>query len=143
ARDGFNRQAFRGISVPLERLDATLNIDYRVAPWAKWFAQVSYASTRAKVMAEPFPLDSYNIYGANFAANQAQCVPGPLGVDQCIYGVPLTSAIVPAAIKAAERALEPGVPDSNLVVCFSRRMTEIGIRNGVALGQTYRVATGL
>lgn len=141
ARDGFNRQAFRGISAPLERLDATLNIDYRVAPWAKWFAQVSYASTRARVTAEPFPLDSYNIYGANFAANQAQCVDNA-GVTQCIYGIPLTSAIVPEAIRVVERARQPGVPDQNLVVGFSRRMTEIGTRNGESLRQTYRLATG-
>ena len=141
ARDGFNRQAFRGISAPIERIDAAANIDYRISDWAKWFAQLTYSSTRADVAAEPFPLDSYNVYGANFSANQPQC-PTTGVVTHCLYGIPLTSAIVPEAIRQLERAAEPGVPDEDLVVGFSRRMTEIGTRNGEALRQTYRVATG-
>jgi iron complex outermembrane receptor protein len=143
ARDGFNRQAFRGISAPLQRLGASANLDYKVSDAIKWFAQLTYNSTRAQVAAEPFPLDSYNIYGGNRSANQQQCpTPAPGGAVHCIYGIPLTSAIVPEAIRVLERAAQPGVPDSDLVVGFSRRMSDIATRDGYALRQTYRVVTG-
>ena len=141
ARDGFNRQAFRGIAAPVQRIGASANLDYKVSDAVKWFAQLTYNSTRAQVAAEPFPLDSYNIYGANVSGNQPQC-PVTAGVAHCVYGIPLTSALVPEAIRVVERAAQPGVPDSDLVVGFSRRMSDIATRDGYAQRQTYRVVTG-
>jgi iron complex outermembrane recepter protein len=143
ATDGFNRNSSRALSAPIERYSAAFNASLDLSSGARWFGQFMYSATTAQVEGEGFPLDGFNIYGANNPANTQQCADfDGDGDSECKFGIPILSAIVPDDIRLAAIAANPTIAPEDIVIGFRRRMTEVGTRNGEATRQTFRLATG-
>lgn len=140
ADHGFNRQAFRGLSVPTERLLVSGVLNYSIANGLNWFMETSYSSTETNSSLEPFALASDDIYGDN----RADCfdTDGDNINDECDFGIPALSPLVPSAILQAAREANPSIADESLVIGFARRATELGQRGADNLRQTFRVVTG-
>jgi outer membrane receptor protein involved in Fe transport len=129
---GYNRQSARLLQVPLKQGNFAGYLNYEFNPSAKFFAELNYVKSKLTSQIEATPLGSDQVYGA-FAFCDA-------GI--CENGVPIASAIVPEAVRAAARAANPGVADDNLVVGFRRRLNEIGFRGNDIDRDTFRVVTG-
>lgn len=129
---GYNRQAQRLLQVPLEQGNFAGYLNYEFNPSARFFAELNYVKSKLSSQIEPTPLGSDQVYGAF-----AFCEDGT-----CANGVPITSAVVPEALRAAVRAANPGVTDDNLVVGFRRRLTEVGNRGNEIDRDTFRIVTG-
>ena len=129
---GYNRQAQRLLQVPLEQGNFAGYLNYEFNPSARFFAELNYVKSKLSSQIEPTPLGSDQVYGAF-----AFCEDGT-----CANGVPITSAIVPEALRAAVRTANPGVADENLVVGFRRRLTEVGNRGNEIDRDTFRIVTG-
>ncbi|MFM9735962.1 hypothetical protein, partial [Streptomyces niveiscabiei] len=56
--NGFNRQAFRYIAVPVERMLFAGRAHYELTDGIDLFGEATYAKTKASRQLEPFPLDS-------------------------------------------------------------------------------------
>lgn len=139
AADGFNRQAFRALSIPNERITASAILDYEISPWANFFTEITYSSTDTQSRLEPFPLGGDDIYGS-----QPFCVDddGDGTDDRCVSGAPITGAFVPDAFRDLIRSANPGIPDEDLVYGFARRTTEVNARGAFNTRQTARIVTG-
>ncbi len=146
-QDGFNRNNIRALSTPLERILLSTVTNYEIAPYATVFIEGTYARTQASSELEPFPLSSQDVFdGLPFCFDT-----GVDGLaDQCdpATGIPLSSGVVPQALRDAVLAANPqlnaiaGSP-SEAVVGFARRLSEVGNRGASAKRQTFRVVTGL
>lgn len=130
---GYNRQSARLLQVPMEQVNFAAYGNYEFNPSARLFTEVNYVKSKLNSQIEPTPLGSDQVYG-DFAFCEG-------GV--CANGTPITSAIVPEALRAAVRAANPGVADQNLVVGFRRRLTEVGFRANDIDRQTFRLVTGI
>ena len=123
AGDGFNRQQFRTIAVPIERWNLSALADYDIYDGdnvtVTAFLEGTYGSTFTSTRLEPVPLDSADIFGG-----------APIGYD-------IDNPFVPAEIRAL--ALAGG--DDN--IAFVRRTLEIGPRGNEALRETFRLVAGL
>ena len=137
---GFNRQAFRALSVPTERLLVSGVLNYSITDNLNWFMETNYSSTETNSSLEPFPFGSDDIYGGN----QADCFDtnGDDVNDDCAFGIPALSPLVPLEMLQAAREANPGVSEEDLVIGFARRTTELGRRGADNLRQTFRVVTG-
>lgn len=141
AVDGFNRQAFRALSVPTDRLNASATINLNVADNLTWFTELTYASTETNSAMEPMPLASADIYGDN----QANCTDtdGDDVNDTCNgFGVSINNPFVPEEMRRIAREANAGVSDDELILGFVRRTTELDPRGADNLRQTFRVVTG-
>ncbi|MEO0697040.1 MAG: TonB-dependent receptor [Pseudomonadota bacterium] len=122
--DGFNRQDFRTISVPVERFGLNANAKYSLYEGdsftAEAFLEGSYGSSSTSTAFEPVPLESDDIFG------QGDTV-----------GVSIDNPFVPDAIR--DLALAAG-DDS---IGFKRRTVELGGRGNTALRETFRIVAGL
>ncbi len=141
AQDGFNRQAFRALSVPTERRQFAGVLDFEYNENLSFFAEVNYSQTDTNSSLEPFPLSSEDIYGDN----QAQCfdTTGDGNNDSCDYGVSILNPFVPEGLRAEARAANPGISDDELVLGFARRTTELDQRGASNTRQTFRFVTGI
>ncbi len=141
ARDGFNRSAYRILQVPSKRETFNAQINYELTPWAKLFTEATIVHNELHSTIEPTPLASSQLYyDPATKIGQSPFCQAAVG---CQYGIPLTSASVPDAVKQLVRAANSGVPDSSLVVGFRRRLTEIGARGNDIDRTTFRVVTGV
>jgi len=120
AKYGFNRQAWRMIQVPVDRLMLAANAHYNFSDALQGYVETTFANTSSSQHMEPFALDSGA--GTNSLNND---------------GVSIDNPYMPAAIRAA--AIANGV--TNLP--FFRRMVEFGPRQQTARRDTYRIVTGL
>ena len=132
-QDGFNRQAFRALSVPSERYQIATVIDFAVTETMNLFAEINYSSTESGSSLEPFPLGSDDIYDS-----LPTCT-----ATECTNGVPLLNPFVPEEMRQIVRDANPGIADENLVVGFARRTTELDQRGADNTRQTFRFVTGL
>jgi outer membrane receptor protein involved in Fe transport len=134
ARDGFNRQDFRILQVPDKRISFHSQFNYEIIPQAQVFAEVTYVHHKLFSEIEPTPFGSTQLFdnSAPFCDSTG-----------CVNGIALTSAVVPEAVKAAVRAANPGIADSDLVVGFQRRLNEVGNRGNTIERATFRTVTGL
>lgn len=139
AQYGFNRQSQRVVQVPYEQFTASSYLNYQVRPWAELFTEVNYARTEATSQLEAFPLDGSDLYNEQLA--YCDDFDGD-GDQECDFGIPIASAIVPEAVRAAARAASPGLADDELVVGFRRRIAEVALRGNDAQRQTFRVVSG-
>lgn len=141
AQDGFNRQAFRALSTPTERLQISTLLDFELNDNTTWFMETMYSSVQTASRLEPFPLSSEDIYGDNLP----DCfdTDGDGVNDDCNYGIAITNPLVPEGIRDQARAANPDVDDEDLVVGFARRTTELGARGADNLRQTFRAVTGI
>lgn len=134
ATDGFNRQAFRILQVPDKRINFHSQLNYEINKAAQVFAEVTYVHHKLFSEIEPTPFGSSQLFNNSAPFCTA---------TGCTNGIPLTSASVPEAIKAAVRAANPGRPDSALVVGFQRRLNEVGNRGNELERSTFRTVVGL
>ncbi|WP_084417881.1 TonB-dependent receptor domain-containing protein [Henriciella litoralis] len=138
--DGFNRQAFRALFTPTERITASSVINYELAPWANFFTEINYASTDTRAELEPFPLSYEDVYGGAIQCGDLDS--NAATAPTCINGAPILGAFVPEALRNQIRAANPGIADEDLKYAFVRRTTEVNIRSANNTRQTARIVAG-
>jgi len=131
---GYNRNAVRRISTPVERYLAAGVFNYEVTPEIKAFAEVTYSRVNSSSQIEALALANTDIYN---------------GTTQGI-GIPITNAFIPDSVRAQidaynAAALTDGDPDTNPItqLGFRRRQNEVFDRSNDNVRDTWRVAAGL
>lgn len=123
--DGYNRNADRLLSLPVERLQGTLLGRYQFSDAFGLYAEGQYVRTRSNASLEPSAI-------ANTGAGAAR------NWDGSPYaGIPITSPYVPAAIRAS--AIANGVD----VIQFRRRSNDIFSRSNRNERDFYRGVVGV
>lgn len=145
--DGFNRQAYRTIAVPTERINFAAVTNYEINRHFNLFFEGTYAATETQSRLEPFPLSSEDVFGLTqrFLDDDGDSV-----IDRAAYGIPILNPFVPEDIRQAARdaAIATGdgaelLGDEDLVVGFVRRTTELTNRGAHNIRQTGRVVLGM
>jgi outer membrane receptor protein involved in Fe transport len=126
--NGFNRDAVRLISVPLQRELATGIANWDIAPDVHYFAELTYAHVKAHNEEEPAPIES--LFGGGV----------PAGFNDIHIDNPFIPAPVAAAIAAANSDADP-TNDVSLIA-WRRRSNDIFSRNNFVQRHTFRIATG-
>lgn len=133
--NGFNRQNFRTLAVPVERYLFAARGTYEIFDDTNFFFEGTFNNTTSSRIIEPFPLESGGANGI---------FPGGGGYNVENY-LPGTSTIVanpfvPAAILAAATDTNgDGLRD----IGFARRLSEFGNRTGSTERNFYRFVVGL
>lgn len=134
AVNGFNRQAFRTIAVPVERYLFAARGHFDIADSLRFIAEGTYSSTRAERQIEPFPLASNGV-GGIFPG-----VGGAVPLETLFNGAVVRNPFVPDAIfNAATDTNGDGIRD----IQFARRISEFGPRSGSTGRDFYRFVVGL
>lgn len=152
---GFNRQAYRVLETPVERLLIASRAHYDVTDTVRIYAEATFANTIAKTQSEPFG------FGSDAWAGR-----GDLGTDSLgnVIGIPVNNPYMPAALRtrlqnayaddmayyAADTAAgDTDAANADLVAADSdqylgvrRRLVEFGPRNYTARRDLYRVVIG-
>ncbi|MDP3293392.1 MAG: TonB-dependent receptor [Nevskia sp.] len=142
ATDGFNRNAIRALSTPLDRTLMSTVLNFEFTPSARVYFEGTYAKTKAKSNIEPFPLGSdsiFDVFPTCFDNDQN----GRLDSCDLSSGVPLSSGVVPQAVRDAVLAANPELTNDTAVIGFARRLTEVGNRGATSNRQTFRAVTGI
>jgi iron complex outermembrane receptor protein len=126
---GFNRNALRRISVPVERWLASGVANYEITDDIKLFGEVTYSKVNSSSQIEPFALDYTDLYDGS---------PGNLGM-------PITNAFIPASVQAAIAAANSDADPTNDVAAlgFRRRQVEVFDRSNQAKRESWRATVGL
>ncbi|MGT2514924.1 TonB-dependent receptor [Sphingomonas panni] len=134
AVNGFNRQNFRTIAVPVERYLFAARGRYDLSDNVRLITEGTYNSTRASRQIEPFPLASNGSNGI-FPG-----VGGAVPLQTNVNGVLVRNPFVPDAIfNAATDTNGDGIRD----IQFARRINEFGPRSGSTTRDFYRFVVGL
>ena len=133
AANGFNRQFFRTIAVPVERYLFAARAHYDISDAIRFFSEATYNNTSSSREIEPFPLESGGANGI-FPAN------GLVPLETLVNGVRVRNPFVPDAIF---NAATDGDGDGNRDFAFARRLSEFGTRNGSTNRDFYRFVAGL
>ena len=128
--DGFNRQYYRTIAVPVERYLFAARGHYDLTDNIQFFAEGTYSNTKSSREIEPFALASDDIFSASG---------GLVPIETMVNGTPVLNPFVPAAIAAAA-VDEDG--DGLRDITFTKRLTGLGTRNGSTSRDFYRFVTG-
>lgn len=127
---GFNRNAVRRISVPVERYMGTVIGNYELTDGIKAYAEFTYTKVKSSSQIEATPLDYTDLYDDG--------------------GIPLTNAFIPQAVRdqvAAwnAAALADGDDDTNPItsIGFRRRQNEVFSRSNTAERDFYRGVVGV
>lgn len=127
---GFNRNAERYISVPLERYLGTAIANYEISDGVEAFVEGTYSRVTSNSRLEPYALDLLgDIYFRD--------------IDP--YGIPITNAFIPAPIAAAIAAANSDADPTNDVAAINgrRRQNDVFDRSNTVKRETWRVAAGL
>jgi len=141
---GYNRSAERQLYVPEEQIRFNGQLTYDFNEKHRFFSEMSIFQGRTSSEIEGNPVGSEAIYQDQFGIDQlpdCRDFDGD-GDDECRYGVPITSAIVPTALAAAVRAQHPGIADEDLVVGFRRRINDVGNRGNDSERSMARIVAG-
>jgi outer membrane receptor protein involved in Fe transport len=123
---GYNRNAVRRISVPVERYLASTILNYEVSDNIKAFTEVTYAKTKSSSKMEASALATEDIYASAAA------------------GIPITNAFIPQSVREQIDAYNLANPDAQIsTIGFRRRQNEVFDRSNNASRDTWRVAAGL
>jgi outer membrane receptor protein involved in Fe transport len=131
--NGFNRQFFRTIAVPVERYLFAARGRYEVTDAIRATLEGTYSNTNSSREIEPFPLESGGTNGI---------FPGGGGfpLETIINGERFRNPFVPNAIfNGATDTNGDGIRD----IGFARRLSEFGTRNGETNRDFYRFVVGL
>lgn len=126
--DGFNRQYYRTIAVPVKRKLFAARGHYDITDNVTAFFEGTYAGTSASREIEPFALSSEDIFPAS----------GGLWTIEDANGV--LNPLVPGAIAAAATDLDG---DGRRDITFARRLNELGTRSSRTERDYYRAVIGL
>ena len=127
---GFNRQFYRTLAVPVERYVFATRGVFGVTDNIDAFAEGTYVKTTAAREIEPF------------AAASADAFPntGRTPIETMVDGVAVLNPFVPAAIAAAAQDIDgDGLRD----ISYSRRLVELGTRNSRSTRDFFRMVVGL
>ncbi len=134
---GFNRQYYRTIAVPVERYLFAAAGEYAINDKLNFFFEGTYNRTTSSREIEPFALasdGSTGIYPASGRMPIENWVVNSAGVASLV-----ANPLVPGAIAAEATDVDgDGLRD----IGFSRRLTEIGTRNGSTDRDFYRFVVG-
>ena len=132
--NGFNRQQFRTLAVPVERYIFAARGTYEIADDVNFFFEGTYNNTSSSRIIEPFPLESggaNGIFPGGGGYNVENYLPGTTTI--------VANPFVPAAILAAATDTNgDGLRD----IGFARRLSEFGNRTGSTERNFYRFVTG-
>lgn len=142
AQDGFNRNGIRALSTPLDRTLMSTVLNFEINPSARVFFEGTYARSKAKAVVEPFPLSSEDVFDG-LPDCQDTDRNGLLDTCNQATGIPLSSGVVPQALRDAVLASNPELTADTAVVGFARRLSEVGNRGLSAVRQTFRTVTGV
>ncbi|WP_106640662.1 TonB-dependent receptor domain-containing protein [Allosphingosinicella vermicomposti] len=130
SKDGFNRQFYRTIAVPVERYLIAARGHYDLNDSVRLVTEATYSKTKSARQIEPFALDVANIYPAT----------GRAPIETLVNGVAVLNPIVPTAIAAAAIDTDgDGLRD----IGFARRLGEVGSRSGSTTRDLFRFVVGL
>lgn len=128
--DGFNRQYYRTLAVPVERYLFASRGHYELNDNISFYAEGTYANTKSSREIEPFALGSDDIFQASG---------GLVPIETMVNGVAVLNPYVPAAIAAAAIDQDgDGLRDFT----FSKRLADMGTRNGSTSRDFYRFVAG-
>lgn len=113
---GFNRQAFRRYTTPIQRYQLSGLFNYELTSGVEAFAETMFTHARTESDIEPTPF-SHSSAG--------------------LLGIPCDNPYVPASLFAAVCS------GGETVIPFTRRMTELGGRGTTGTRNSFRVLTGL
>lgn len=132
--NGFNRQQFRTLAVPVERYLFAARGTYAIADDVNFFFEGTFNKTSASRMIEPFPLESGGSNGIYPGGGRMPIENYLPGTDTIV-----ANPYVPAEILAAAQDLDgDGLRD----VGFTRRLAEFGTRSGSTERDFYRFVVG-
>ena len=133
--NGFNRQNFRTLAVPVERYLFAARGNYAVSDDISLFVEGTFNKTTSSRIIEPFPLESggsNGIYPSGGGFNIENYVPGTSTI--------VANPFVPEEILAAATDTNgDGLRD----IGFARRLAEFGNRTGSTSRDFYRFVVGL
>jgi outer membrane receptor protein involved in Fe transport len=133
--NGFNRQEFRTLAVPVERYIFAARGSYEVADNVDFFFEGTFNNTTSSRIIEPFPLESggsNGIFPGGGGYNIENYLPGTNTI--------VANPFVPAEILAAATDTNgDGLRD----IGFARRLSEFGNRTGSTERNFYRFVVGL
>lgn len=128
--NGFNRQFYRTLAVPVNRYVFATRGTFELADSINVFAEGTYVKTSSSREIEPFAASSPDVFPNT----------GRLPIETFVDGVPVLNPFVPAEIAAVATDLDgDGLRD----VGFARRLLELGTRNSSATRDFFRIVTGL
>jgi len=142
ASDGFNRNGIRANSTPLDRTLMSTVLNFEINPSARLFFEGTYARSKARSELEPFPLSSEDVFDG-LPNCQDTDESGSLDTCDMATGIPLSSGVIPVALRDAVLAANPELTADTAVVGFARRLSEVGNRGLTATRQTFRSVTGV
>ena len=124
---GYNRNAVRRISVPVERYLANLNLNYEVTDGIKAFAELTYAKVKSSSQLEPSAVSETDFFTVGAG------------------GIPITNAFIPASVQAIIAGRNSDADPANDVAYlgFRRRLSDLFDRSNTNNRDTYRIAAGL
>ena len=130
---GFNRNAVRRISTPVERYIGNVIGKYEIADHITAFVEGTYVKSEASSQIEPYALDSANDLGT-FSTN-----PNFTG------GYRIDNPFIPASIAAQIAARNSDADPTNDVteIGFRRRQNDVFSRSNRNSRDTFRIAGGL
>lgn len=120
---GFNRNAVRRISTPVERYMGSAIAHYDISPEVKFFVEGTYVQVRSSSQIEPYAMGSDSDLG---------------------FGYAIDNPFIPAAIQAQIAARNSDANPANDVdqISFRRRQNEVFSRSNNNRRDTWRVAAG-
>ena len=131
---GFNRNAFRTIAIPTDRILFAANGEHMISEAATVFFEGTYAATKTKASTEPFAVDSTG------GANPIYAGGGYVPAEFLINGVKVKNFYVPDYLytRATDRDAD-GLKDFN----FTRRLSDVAVRSQSADRDAFRFLAGV
>lgn len=143
--NGFNRQAFRTLAVPVERYLFAAAGEYRIADNVDAFFEGTFNKTSASRRIEPFPLESGGANGVfpddggfnveNYVTRDWDGDPTTPDTRQIVVNPTVPTPILAAATDTNGDGLRD--------IGFARRISEFGPRSGSTERDFYRFVVGL
>ncbi len=133
--NGFNRQQFRTLAVPVERYLFAARGFYEVAQDIDFFFEGTFSRTFSARQIEPFPLSSDGSNGVYPGSGQMPIENYLPGTDTIVANPYVPAEILAAAVDSDGDGLRD--------IGFTRRLVEFGPREGSTERNFYRFVVGL
>lgn len=131
--DGFNRNGFRRLTVPIKRYLVSAGLNYELSDSITFYAQGQYGRTKSAAKLEPYPMS-----GGDPDTDGA-------GSIDVVGGLKIDNAFIPSAIASEIAARNSDADPANDVtfIAFRRRLTDVFDRSNRNTRNFYRGVAGL
>lgn len=131
--DGFNRNAFRRLTVPVKRYLASAGLNYEFSDAARVYVLGQFGRTESSATLEPYPMA-----GGDPDADGA-------GSIDIVGGLRIDNPYIPGAIAAAIAARNSDAdPDNDVgLIAFRRRLSDVFDRSNRNRRDFYRISAGV